>query len=315
MNILICGATGLVGSHLIKALEKRKETLTLVGRDIKKLQKLNAHSATLLTWDQLTEAVIQEQDCLINLSGENVGAKKWSAKQKEIILQSRIHTTSLIANLCKNLGKLSPRIIQASAIGIYGSQNPDLNPELAAIEDQTALLLAHKNFLSDVALAWEAALEPCVLAKVPVVFTRFGIILDAKEGALSKMLLSFRLGAGAILGDGKQAYSWVSIDDVIKALLFFIDHPNLTGAFNVVADEVVSQKAFAHTLAKTLHRPCFLTLPANMVQCLFQEMGKTLLLEGCNVSNQKIKQAGFVFDYPTLSRALLHLLKKDHHEH
>jgi uncharacterized protein (TIGR01777 family) len=287
MNIVICGATGLVGSHLIKALEKRKETLTLVGRDIKKLQKLNAHSATLLTWDQLTETVIQEQDCLINLSGENVGAKKWSAKQKEIILQSRIHTTSLIANLCKNLGKDSPRIIQASAIGIYGSQNPDLNPELAAVEDHTALP-SHKNFLSDVALAWEASLDAAVAAQVPVIVTRFGIILDAKEGALSKMLPSFRLGGGAILGDGKQAYSWVSIDDVIKALLFFIDHPNLTGAFNVVADEVVSQKTFAHTLAKTLQRPCFLTLPASMVQCLFQEMGKTLLLEGCNVSNQKI---------------------------
>ena len=309
MNILICGATGLVGSHLIKALEKRKGTLTLVGRDIKKLQKLNAHSATLMTWDQLTETVIQEHDCLINLSGENVGAKTWSAKQKEIILQSRIHTTSLIANLCKKLGKDSPRIIQASAIGIYGTQNPDLNPELAAVEDQTALL-AHKNFLSDVAHAWEASLDAAILAKVSVVFTRFGIILDSKEGALGKMLPSFRLGAGAILGDGKQAYSWVSIDDVIKALLFFIDHPNLTGAFNVVADEIVSQKTFAHTLAKVLHRPCFLTLPASIVQCLFQEMGKTLLLEGCNVSNQKIKEAGFVFDFPQLETALRHLLKK-----
>jgi uncharacterized protein (TIGR01777 family) len=309
MKILICGASGLVGTHLVESLENDDIHLTLIGRDLKKLEKFQSNHTTVMTWSDLTEAIIQNHDVIVNLAGENTGEKKWSAIQKEKIIHSRVQTTQTIAQLCAKLGKSSPLIIQASAIGIYGTDFFDLAQDRAAHESDVAVD-KNKSFLSEVAVAWEDAIKPAILAQAPVVILRFGVILDKNQGALAKMLPSFRFGAGAILGTGQQPFAWVSIDDAIKAIRFFINHPTLTGPFNIVSDEVVSQKYFAKTLANNLHLPCVLTLPAFIIQCIFGEMGKSLLLEGCNVSNHKIKKAGFEFDYPNLDEALKHILKK-----
>lgn len=309
MHILITGASGLVGSYLAKALNQRGDHLTLVSRHVDNLKKLHIADADLLTWEQLDKDIIKKQDMIVNLAGENIGAKKWSQKQKQIILTSRVNATKILADLCAECGKHSPKIIQASAIGIYGTEFPRMSSDLAATEEDHASS-NHQNFLSHAATAWESALEPAMIADIPIVIARFAVILDKKQGALAKMLPSFRYGFGAVLGSGEQPFSWVLIDDVIAALLFFIDHKDITGTYNIVADDIVAQSTFAKTLAKTLNRPCFITLPAPFVQSLFGEMGKSLLLEGCKVSNKKLKQAGFTFQYPELEMALNHLLVK-----
>jgi uncharacterized protein (TIGR01777 family) len=309
MNILITGASGLVGSHLAQALSQRGDQLVLVGRNKSRLEKMAIENAQVVTWDELNADLIKQQDVIVNLAGENIGAKKWSQQQKQKILQSRVDTTKQVADLCASLGKHAPKLIQASAIGVYGSQFPRMSSEDSATENDITEV-NHQNFLSHVATAWESALESAVIAEVPIVITRFAVILDSKQGALAKMLPSFRFGGGAVISDGSQPFPWVLIDDVINALLYFIEHVDITGTYNIVADEAVSQRTFAKTLAKTLNRPCLLMLPPFIVKTLFGEMGERLLLEGCKVSNQKIKQAGFSFSHPELAPALTYLLKK-----
>lgn len=306
MNILITGATGLVGKALIARLED-KNNLTLVGRHKEKLEQLTTKPHHCVTWEELDLNTIRDLDVVINLAGENIGAKKWSAKQKQIILDSRLHTTQRLAELCAELGSKSPLLINASAIGAYGAAHASMKSTPAIETDRPNP--QQQNYLSGVAQAWESALAPAIDKGVRTIITRFAVILDKKEGALAKMLPSFRFGGGAVLGDGQQPFSWVSIDDLASALCFLMTLPDASGIYNIVADEVVTQNQLAQTLAKTLKRPLMLTMPKAVVRLLFGEMGQTLLLEGCNVSNDKLKRAGFSFQYPTIQAALEKILK------
>ncbi len=298
MNIIICGASGLVGCALTQAL-KSKHNLTLVGRDASRLD----HNFTCLSWDELSTDLLADYDCVINLAGENIGNKKWSAAQKQLILDSRVNTATQIANLCAQLKNNSPRIFNASAIGIYGIEDK------MVFDENTQLDHTQIDFLSQVATQWEAALDNAINIGVNVVKLRFAVILSAKDGALAKMLPSFKFGMGAIISSGKQPFSWVSIDDVVSAIKFLLEKPEASGAFNIVADEVVTQQQFAKTLAATLHRPCFMHLPDFMIKLMFGEMGETLLLNGVRVKATRLKQLGFQFKHPRLKQALARILK------
>jgi len=304
MRILITGATGLVGRNLLQILV-RNHQLTLIGRSKDKLVKLFQDQGECLTWDDITLDIVKKHDVVINLAGENIGAKRWSEKHKNTIIHSRIKTTSLLSYLCAQLGKNGPRLINASAIGIYGSAFDSMNCQAATENDFPTS--AQKNYLHQVAFAWEKKLQPAIDAGVNVIIMRFAIILDRHDGALSKILPSFQVGAGAILGSGVQPFAWVLIEDVIKALCFMMINKIPSGAYNIVSDEVTTQKKFAKILAKILHRPVLFRVPSPIIKILLGQMGKELLLEGANVSNQKIKDLGFSFDYPTLNKALGHL--------
>lgn len=297
MNIIICGASGLVGSALTQKL-KSKHNLTLVGRNPSHLN----NNFKCLSWNDLTTNLLANYECVINLAGENIGNKKWSATQKQLILDSRVKTTTQIAQLCTQLKNNSPRILNASAIGIYGIENKDACDETMPLDNTKT------DFLSCVGTQWEAALDNAIHAGVNVVTLRFAVILATQAGALAKMLPSFKFGMGAVIGNGTQPFSWVLIDDVVSAIEFLLDKPEATGAFNIVADEVVTQKQFAKTLAATLHRPCFMRLPDFLIKLMFGEMGEILLLNGVSVKATRLKQLGFQFKYPTLKSALSKIL-------
>lgn len=303
MKIIICGASGLIGQALTKNLSPTHR-LTLVGRNINRLYEKFGKNHQYINWEKITANLLSKHDVIINLAGENIGEKRWSNKQKNKILKSRTDTTSQIATLCADLGKNSPRIMNASAIGIYGSsQNNKIFNESTAIDNSS-------DFLQQVSKSWEAALNIAVESGASVTILRFGVVLSNNGGVLKKLLPSAKFGLSAILGDGEQKFSWVAIDDLVSAINFLLENPTLTGPINIVADEIVSQKVFSKTLAALLHRPCIMRMPTYIVKLLFGEMGQALLLNSISVESKKLKKAGFAFKYPTINEALTQILHK-----
>ena len=307
MNILIFGATGMLGQALCRRLSKT-HTITVAGRDLKKLTNCFGSNVKQITNDQFSSQAaetLREFDIVINLAGENIGARRWSSQQKQRILSSRVTITHQIATACAQLGpRLSPRLYNASAIGIYGLQ-PTIEQQNQITYTEHSPPPEHpSDFLSSVAKAWEAAANPAIQAGIPVTFMRFAVILSKSGGALGKLLPPFQLGLGGPIGSGNQPFSWVSINDVVRAIEFLIDHSEVSGPVNIVAPDIVSQAQFASTLGKVLHRPALLPLPAILVKILFGQMGTEALLNGHRVESTILGEAGFEFEHKTLSNGL-----------
>lgn len=293
MDIMITGATGLIGSAAVDSW-KGQHTITVVGRSLPRLNK-RFPGLSAMTWGELTKDKLASFDVVLNLAGENIGAKRWSKAQKESILNSRQNASSLLAKLCVELGPDSPRIINAGAISVYGFRD-EVFTEDSLIPDPDC-------FLSQVAVEWEKALNPAKEAGVKTVQLRFSIVLAKSGGALAKLLTSFKVGAGSVLGDGEQYMSWVSLNDAVRALDFLLKHKDLTGAFNIVSNNAVKQKEFASSLAKHLRRPLVLRLPKSLVELSFGEMGRELLLSGQRVEPKRLNELGFRFEDDDLNES------------
>jgi len=306
MYIMICGASGMIGSALFEALNAH-HNLTVVGRDKSILEK-RFQGVGCYSWQELTLDLLASQDAVINLSGENIGSKRWSEKQKKRILNSRIHATHTLASLCALLGKNAPRLLNASAIGVYGLPESLAAQKKRVFDGSSTLPLKPSDFLSEVGVQWESALNIAEDAGISVVKLRFGVVLSAQGGALKKMLPSFRLGLGAKIGSGEQPFSWVALDDVVLAIEFLLNHPAEEGVFNIVADGVVTQLQFAEKLAAHLRKPCFMSLPRVLIKLLFGQMGEELLLSGQSVRAVRLQALGFAFSCPTLDAAFNQLL-------
>ncbi|MEM9243629.1 MAG: TIGR01777 family oxidoreductase [Pseudomonadota bacterium] len=304
MKILICGATGLIGSALVKSINSQHE-LTIISRSVDRSKKIFPQLPAY-TWDvfQQQSDFVSDFDVIINLAGANIGSQRWTRSRKKQIVDSRVISTRCIAEACAN-SEHAPRILNASAIGIYSAKRNDDNcyTEASAINTDT------NDFLSTVAQQWETALVTAETAKVSVVKLRFAVVLSKHGGALAKLLPAYKMGLGGKIGSGKQAFSWVSLTDVVRAIQYIIEHPDITGAVNIVAPEIVNQKTFSQTLAKILHRPAFFTMPAFVVKLLFGEMGEALILDGQRVKDDKLRQHGFHYEYPKLEAALTHELQ------
>ena len=302
MKILITGATGLIGKALVNHFSAQHE-LTLVGRSREKIQSVFSNRYPIFTWNELKaidESSLADQDIVINLAGENIGDQRWSALKMQKIIDSRVDATKTIATLCKKLGKKSPRLLNAGAIGIYGFSDEKIFSEESGLPDPSMC------FLTKVASRWENELKIAEDNSVSVVRMRFGVVLSRDGGALTKMLPAFQLGLGAVLGNGKQLFSWVQLDDLVRAIDFIITHPEITGPVNIVSPDVVSQAVFAKSLAHTLKRPLFLRFPAWFVKLLFGKMGDELLLHGQHVKSEKLLKMGFQFQFDTIDKALQH---------
>jgi len=248
---------------------------------------------------------LAEYDAIINLSGENIGGQRWSKQRKQAILKSRTNCTQKIVEALLQLEK-PPFLINASAVGIYPTAYNASSPKQCEEDDAVT---SAENFLNQVGLAWEAALKPLERAHIPYAVTRFGVVLEKNGGMVREVLPSFKFMMGSVLGSGQQSFSWVHRDDVISAMAFLLQK-RLAGVFNVVAPEVVTQRQFAKTLARVMHRPCFMRLPAFVIKLLFGQMGQELLLSGQSVSSKKLQDAGFSFQYPKLEKALKDIVSK-----
>jgi uncharacterized protein (TIGR01777 family) len=299
MNILISGASGLIGNSLLSHLSQQ-------GHQVFKLFRGPQVDNTPYYWEpELGKIHLDDKtqlDVVINLCGVNIGDRSWSKKRKEALIQSRVESTQLLSKALSQLEHPPTTFINASAIGFYG------NSGAIEVDESSA---AGDNFLTEIVTQWESSAQPTIDAGIRTVFIRSGIVLSTEGGALQKMLLPFKLGLGGRVGSGEQYMSWISLEDEIRGIEFVINNPKITGAVNLCSPHPVTNNEFSQTLGKVLNRPTIFPLPAFVVRLIFGEMGQLLLLEGCKVNPKKMTESGFKFSYPMLKEALIRQINPD----
>lgn len=300
MNILIAGGSGLIGKALIAGLPADYQW-TVIGRDKTALAKLFPVQVNCLSWDDLPNQNAESFDVVINLCGHNIAASRWTDKVKAAIISSRVDTSQTLIDWLLSQ-EARPRFFCANAIGIYGMQAE--GDETVYTEDSPIQTDPPKDFLSEIGLRWQAALDPAIAAGIAVTTTRFGVVLKKGEGFLAKLYPSFRLGLGSVIGSGQQVLSWIDYQDLVAAYQFLLERPDLTGAFNLTAPQPCTQAEFAHAFAKALGRPCWLKTPALVMKLLFGEMGDSLINHGQRVVPQRLQDLGFQFKWHRIEDAL-----------
>ncbi|MBD3422465.1 MAG: TIGR01777 family protein [Chitinivibrionales bacterium] len=295
MKILISGATGLIGGYLVPHLQKCEHALTALTRSKAELPHIK--------WNPATGAIDPSQlegfDAVIHLAGESIAGGRWTPAKKKRIVSSRHAGTRLLCETLASLRSKPDVLVSASGIGYYGDRGDETLTEASAVGN---------SFLSRVCTHWEESCESARKAGIRVVNLRQGVILTKKGGALQKMLLPFRAGAGGPIGDGKQYMSWIDIEDIVKIYDFALTHSSLEGAVNATAPHPVTNTDFVKTLGKAVHRPAVIPLPAFIVRLIFGELGEELLLAGANVLPNKLKRQGYHFAYDKLAPSLQHVL-------
>jgi len=294
MNVLISGASGLVGSALKTHLES-------LGHRVYTLKR--GRTTGSFYWNPDIEQIHLDEkihlDAVVCLNGVNIGDQRWSPQRKKAIIESRVRSVSLLARDLAKRFNPPDVLICASAIGFYG----DTGSELKSEQDGPG-----KNFLSEIVTQWEGAARPAMRRNIRTVFIRSGVVLSKESGALKKMLLPFKLGLGGRIGDGQQYMSWIDIEDEVRAIAFAITQNDLEGPVNLTAPHPVTNQEFTQTLGKTLNRPTPFPMPEWAVKLLFGEMGELLLLGSNRIDCAVLKERGFEFSYPDLESSLQHLI-------
>jgi uncharacterized protein len=291
-RIAVTGASGLIGAELCALLERD-------GAQVLRLTRRRPAGPGEAYWDGVREidaSALEGLSAVVHLAGAGIAERKWTPEYKQLIRDSRVQGTGLLAATLAGLERPPRVFISASAVGYYGNRDPD------DALDETAP--PGKGFLAEVCQAWEAAAEPTRAAGIRTVHPRFGMVVSARGGALARMLPPFRLGLGGKLGSGRQAVPWVSLQDAVRLVAWLIEQPGITGPVNAVAPECTTNADLTQAVARALHRPAVTAVPAVAVRALFGEMGQVLLLDGARVVPRKALAAGFEFTYPTLDAAL-----------
>lgn len=296
MRIAISGASGLVGSALVPALET-------AGHEVIRLVRRRTESSAELEWDpaagRLATEALAGVDAIVNLSGATIG-RRWTARRKREILDSRVGATSLLASTAAALEPCPSVLLCASGVGIYG----DCGDEIVTEESETG-----GGFLAEVGIAWEAAANPARKAGIRVVNFRHGLVLSREGGALARMLIPFKLGLGGRIGSGTQWWSWVEIDDLVGAYQFALKS-EIDGPVNLVSPNPATNAQLTRALGKAVRRPTLVPFPAVAARTIFGEMADEALLAGQRALPARLLEAGFAFRYPELDAALKRALEK-----
>ncbi|MCA9229089.1 MAG: TIGR01777 family oxidoreductase [Planctomycetales bacterium] len=297
-TILVTGSTGLIGSRLVASFEA-------AGNRVLRAVRRKPRSDEELRWDPAAGEIelgrLNDVDAVVHLAGANIAGSRWSKSYKQLLLDSRTQGTRL---LCETLAALDPKprvLACASAIGFYGDRG---DVEL----DETSS--GGEGFLPELCMQWERACQPARDAGIRVVNMRIGVVLSSEGGALAKMLLPFKLGAGGILGSGQQYFSWIALDDVIGAIETILANDQVAGPVNLVSPQPVTNRDFTKTLGRVLSRPTVLPMPAFVARLAVGEMADALLLGGARVLPKVLVNLGYQFQQPALEPALRHLLRK-----
>ena len=301
MKILLTGASGLIGREFIKQAVIEKHDVIGVSRNITNARKLlgkyygpqvTAKSEWLSSIDDLKH--LNDFDAVVNLTGEPIVNKRWSTEQKQIIENSRWLITKRLADLIKASDQPPKAFISGSAIGYYGRQ--DATPVDESFTD------IHDEFSHQLCKKWEdLALSASEFTRVCLL--RTGIVVSNKGGALSKMLLPFKLCLGGPIGDGAHYMPWIHLEDMARGISHLLQNSASEGAYNLTAPNPVSNKEFSQTLASVISRPALLPMPKTALKILMGEMSD-LLTTGQNVIPGKLLNENFKFMFPELKAAL-----------
>lgn len=293
MKVLVSGASGLVGNALCEALQHTGHEVYRLIRDQKQM------SDKAIFWDpekgMINKDTLEGLGAVIHLSGENVAAR-WTPSKKRKILESRVNSTQTLVSALLQLKRPPKVFISASAIGYYGNRGNAM-----CIETSPPGI----GFLPEVCFQWEKAAQRAEEKGIRTVYLRTGVVLSREGGALTKMLPAFKLGLGGTLGSGKQYISWISIDDLVGAILFILDHDEIQGPVNAVAPMPVTNAVFTKTLGDVLHRSTPFPVPALVLKLLLgNEMTEEILLGSTRASPVQLLSYGYLFKYPDLKSAL-----------
>jgi len=298
-RVIVTGATGLVGSPLVQALEKAGATV------VRAVRRPARDAAREIYWNadagEIESGKLEGAAAVVHLAGENIAGRRWTESFKRAIRDSRVKGTRLWADAIAHAANKPRALVCASAIGYYGSRGDELLTETSP---------PGHDFLADVCRDWESACQPARDAGVRVVNARIGVILSPKGGALAKMLTPFKLGLGGKVGDGRQYMSWVTLDDVVSALAFLVATPTISGPVNLTAPHPATNAEFTAALGRILSRPTVFPMPAFAARLAFGEMADALLLSSTRVAPAVLQGAGYNFQDPQVDAALRRLLQR-----
>ena len=296
-RILVSGTSGPIGAALLPSLKGTGAAVTCLVRKA-------ATGPDQIVWDPsqpLSPDSVSGFDAVIHLAGETI-VGRWTEAKKRRIVDSRRQGTGHLAEAVAKAGQRPRVFISASAVGYYGDRGDEILREDSPLG---------QGFAAEVCRQWEAAAQPAAAAGVRTVQMRIGVVMSADGGALQKMLLPFRMGLGGRLGDGRQWWSWVSVEDVAGAILQALNHEELRGPVNAVSPIPVTNAEFTKTLASVIKRPALFPMPAFAVRLVFGEMGEELFLASQRVEPAKLAASGYQFRHPELRKALEELLKTE----
>jgi hypothetical protein len=296
-HVLITGATGFIGRRLTEALVAASHDVTVLVRDPARAAVLRPPFRLVTSLDQIESGAAI--DAIVNLAGEPITNGLWTRAKRRRILRSRLRMTRHVVQLIARLERKPSVLVSASAIGWYG---------LWQDEELTEFDGGKRTFMHRLCETWERTAKRAERLGVRVVRLRIGIVLAAQGGPLARLLIPFKLGLGGPIGSGAQWMSFIERDDLVRLIAYAIVTPRLTGAVNATAPHPVTNAQFAPALARALHRPALLRMPAWLLRLIAGDFAKELLIGGQRVIPDKADVSGFAFRHATLDSALSAIL-------
>ncbi|TXR54322.1 TIGR01777 family oxidoreductase [Reinekea thalattae] len=296
MHILMTGGTGLIGRSFIERYSEYRYTV-LTRSKTRAAKKFGANVQLINQLNELSN--LDDFDAVINLAGEPIADKRWTDKQKQKLISSRLEITDQLVAMIERSASPPSVFLSGSAIGVYGAEN----------ESQTAEsdIIIAKDFAAQLCLDWEQAASKAA-HKTRLCLLRTGVVLSPKGGALKKMLPAFRLGLGGAVGHGQQYMSWIHIDDMLAAMYFLLSQPQISGPVNMTAPVPATNAELSAALAASLNRRLFFRIPAAFLQLALGE-ASSLLLGSVKVLPNRLQQHGYSFSRATIGSAFKELKK------
>jgi uncharacterized protein (TIGR01777 family) len=299
VKVLVAGASGLIGRALCDHLQQRgHQVVRLVRRPV-------GPGEPAIQWDplagRLESSGLDGVDAAVNLAGAGIGDRRWTAERKQVVRESRIRSTALLASTLAGLDQPPVVLVNASAVGFYGNRGDEVLTESSG---------PGSGFLPSLCQEWEAGTAPAAEAGIRVALARSGLVLTGSGGALAKVLPIFKIGLGGRLGSGSQWWSWITLADEVAALVWLLEH-DLSGPVNLTAPDPVTNQDFTRTLAQVLSRPAWLAVPPIGPRILLgSELADSLLFASARVHPAVLLDAGFAFAHPGLEPALRAVLRR-----
>lgn len=305
MIVVITGATGFIGSGLCTSLISKGHSVRALTRNPAKAMSKLGSEISILPWnadsDELLSSSLKDADAVVNLVGENISSNRWTKKEMDLILDSRVRVGKAVSRAIR-ISKHIPALlsfIQASAVGFYGSRGDEL------LDEQSS---SGEGFLPQVACQWEESTREIETLGIRRVVVRSGVVLSNRGGALPRILLPFRFHLGGTIGSGKQWIPWIHYDDEIASIVFLLENKNLSGTFNLTAPEPATYEQLCSLIARFMRRKSWLPVPPFALRVALGKMADELLLTSQRVVPKRLQESGFQFKFPSLTDALRDIL-------
>ncbi len=307
MRVIITGGTGLIGSTLARSLSADGHEVIVLSRAPQLRRGILPPEVRMEQWDGMSAAgwgaLADGADAIVNLAGESIGGTRfppprWTLERKQRILQSRLHAGAAVMEALHSV-KHKPRVlVQASAVGYYGSRGEEVLTEESP---------HGSGFVAQVCVDWEQSTAAAEALGVRRVVIRTGVVLDPRNNAFRSLILPFKFFVGGPIGNGKQYFPWIHIEDEVRAIRFLIEHEQTHGAYNLTAPQPLPNREVARMVGRVMRRPSLVPVPAFALKLALGEVA-SVVLDSQRVVPQRLQEAGFTFRFPDLEAALRHLL-------